>query len=145
MLRCLPVRLVLLQGLPEEEDWKKEHKPSKQICKLLNVGGGAIQVRTDYHTRRQICFKEVFDRGERNLDEDGKQFFKLFESSTKGGSRAAALEMKEIVKLLTQEMQRAVLFHSFRYLSTIGLVATRRSFRGQTIHFLCCFSSSITT
>jgi hypothetical protein len=43
-VRSMPVRPVLFQGL-SEEDWKKH----KQICKFLNVGNGAMQVRTDLH------------------------------------------------------------------------------------------------
>jgi hypothetical protein len=40
----MPVRPVLFQGC-QREDWKKH----KQICKFLNVGNGAMQVRTDLH------------------------------------------------------------------------------------------------
>jgi hypothetical protein len=30
-------------------DWKKQHK---QICKLVNVGHGSMQIRSDIHTSR---------------------------------------------------------------------------------------------
>jgi hypothetical protein len=91
-------------------DWRK--KQHRQICKLLNVGHGDLQVRNDTHTDRQIEVKESFEVDERSLDEDDKRFFKLFQESTKDGSRAAALEMRKIAKRETKENQKFLLFHS---------------------------------
>jgi hypothetical protein len=97
----------------QKKDWKKQHK---QICKLLNVGHGDMQLRTDTHTRRSIAFKVAFDIGERRLDEDMKRFFKLFEESTFEGSQAAARKMKKIVKRQTKRNQKFLLFHSLYFL-----------------------------
>jgi hypothetical protein len=94
-------------------DWKKQHK---QICKLLNVGHGDMQVRTDEHTSQATYLKEHFERDERSLDKDGKRFFKLFRESTFEGSRAAAVEMKKIVKRQTKQNQKHWLLHSLLFL-----------------------------
>jgi hypothetical protein len=93
----------------QRQDWEEQHR---QICKLLNVGDGAMQVRTDMHTDRYIELKELLEINERNLDEDGKLFFKLYQESTFEGSRAAALEMKKIAKRQTKDNQLFLLFHS---------------------------------
>ena len=45
--------------------------------------------------------KEGFEAVESALDEDDKRFFKLFQESTEEGSRAAALDMKEIAERQT--------------------------------------------
>jgi hypothetical protein len=71
----------------QREDWKKLHK---KICKLLNVGHGDMQVRVDIHTSQFIKLKNEFEEGERSLDEGAKRFFRLFQESTKDGSRTAA-------------------------------------------------------
>jgi hypothetical protein len=71
----------------QRKDWTKQHK---KICKLLNVGHGDMQVRSDNHTRQSIDLKEQFEYGERQLDVSMKQFFKLFRESTFEGSQAAA-------------------------------------------------------
>jgi hypothetical protein len=94
-------------------DWKKQHK---KMCKLVNVGHGDMQVRNDEHINRSNAFKEAFESAEHNLDEGVKKFFKLFEESTLEGSRAAALEMKKIVKRQTKHYQKYLLFHSVRSL-----------------------------
>jgi hypothetical protein len=97
----------------QREDWKKQHK---QICKLLNVGHGDMQVRTDEHTKQAISLNAIFERAEGILDEDGKQFFKLFQESTQDGSRAAAREMKNIARRQTKDYQKCLLFHSLVFL-----------------------------
>ena len=76
----------------QKEDWKKQHQ---QICKLLNVGHGDTQVRTGGHKRLSITSKELFELGQRILDEDIR--FKL-EESTFERSQAAARKMKKIAK-----------------------------------------------
>jgi hypothetical protein len=93
----------------QRKDWRKQHK---QICKLLNVGHGDMQVRSDEHTRRSVALKELFESEERFLGEDDKRFFKLFEESTFEGSRAAARKMKKIAKRQTKRKQKFLLFHS---------------------------------
>jgi hypothetical protein len=95
----------------QREDWKNQQH--KKICKLLNVGHGTMQVRTDEHTSRSIELKKKFEGDELYLHEDGKQFFKLFkESTTFKGSRAVALEMKKYTKQETEETQKYFVFHS---------------------------------
>jgi hypothetical protein len=96
-------------------DWRQ--KQHKQICKLVNVGHGDMQVRTDDHMSRSIELTEQFETVERSLGEDDKQFFKLFEESTFEGSRAAALEMKEIAKRQSKNNQKFLSFVSLRFLT----------------------------
>jgi hypothetical protein len=91
------------------KDWKKQHK---KICKLLNVGHGDMQVRSNDHTSRKNILKEAFEIGERSLREDMKRFFKLFQESTFEGSRAAAKKMKKIAKGHIKHIQEYLLFHS---------------------------------
>jgi hypothetical protein len=55
-------------------DWKKQHK---KICKLLNVGHGDMQVRSDVHTSRSIDWKELFETQEQT---EHNQKFLLFHS-----------------------------------------------------------------
>jgi hypothetical protein len=97
-------------------DWR--NKQHKQICKLLNVGHGDLQVRTDDHTSRSIELKEEFEEHERILDEDEKRFFKLFQESTFEGSRAAKQEMKKIAARQTKYNQQFLLFHSLQFLAS---------------------------
>jgi hypothetical protein len=73
-------------------------------------------VRTNYHTRRSIESKELFEREEHNLDKDGKRFFRLFQESTFEGSRAAALEMRKVATRCTYSDQKSLLVHSLRLL-----------------------------
>jgi hypothetical protein len=98
----------------QKKDWKKQHK---QICKLLNVGHGDMQVRYGDHTSRQIELKEQFDRIESSLGEGMKRFFKLFQESTFEGSRDAAQKMKKFSKRPTKHNQKALLFQSLRLLA----------------------------
>jgi hypothetical protein len=98
----------------QREDWKKQHK---EICKLLNVGHGDMQVRTDYHTTFSISLKEQFERKECNLDEDAKRFFRLFQESTFEGSQAAARKMKKIAKRQTKQTQKFLLHYSLNFLA----------------------------
>jgi hypothetical protein len=96
-------------------DWKKQHR---QICKLLNVGHGDMQVRDDTHTSHKIDLKESFERVERSLNDGMQNFFKLFQESTFEGSQAAALEMKKFAKRLNKYHQMVLLFHSLRLLAS---------------------------
>jgi hypothetical protein len=93
-------------------DWQKQHK---KICKLLNVGHGDMQVRTEEHTSLSIESKEEFEMNERN-EEAVKHFFKLFEESTFEGSRAAALEMRKFAKVQSKQNQKFLFFHGLHSL-----------------------------
>jgi hypothetical protein len=97
----------------QAKDWKKQHK---KICKLVNVGHGDMQVRTEIHKRLSINMKEQLERYESCIDEDGKRFFKLFKESTFAGSQAAALEMKKIAKRQTKHNQGHLLLNSLLFL-----------------------------
>jgi hypothetical protein len=97
----------------QREDWKQH----KKICKLLNVGHGDMQVRTDVHTSRFNGLNIAFEVGQRSLDEEDKRFFKLFQESTFEGSRAAALEMSMIALQKTKYSQKFLLFQSLRLLA----------------------------
>jgi hypothetical protein len=92
----------------QKKDWKPRHK---QICNLLNVGHGGMQVRNEDHMRRSILWMEQFERDKHNLDEGKKRFFKLFEESTIEGSRAAARKMKKYAKRQTKRDQNFLLQH----------------------------------
>jgi hypothetical protein len=97
----------------QKEDWKQH----KKFCKLLNVGHGDMQLRTDTHTSRSNDLKETFEEEERSIDQDAKQlFFKLFQESTFEGSQAAAQKMKKIAKQQTKPNQVFLLFHSLYFL-----------------------------
>jgi hypothetical protein len=96
----------------QRKDWKKH----KQICKLLNVGHGGMQVRDDRHTNHMNSMTEIWEEADRLLDEDDKKFFKLFQESTFEGSRAAALKMKKIVERETKQHQVFLLLHSLNLL-----------------------------
>jgi hypothetical protein len=107
----VPVRLVLFQGLSEDRlDWKEQQH--KQICKLLNVGHGDMQVLNGIHESRLIKLKGVFERDKHNLDEGMKRFFNRFEESTFEGSQAAAKKMKKYAKRQIKEVQNFLLYHS---------------------------------
>jgi hypothetical protein len=75
-----------------------------------------MQVRNRMHESRKIELKETFDEGERSLHGDMKRFFKLFQESTKDGSRAAALEMRNIAERQTKNDQTFLLCQSIRLL-----------------------------
>jgi hypothetical protein len=94
----------------QRKDWRTQHK---HICKLLNVGRGDMQVRTDNHTSRSINMKEQFEVRERSLDNDQKLFFKLFQESTFEGSQAAPRKMKKFAKRQTK--------HNRKFLS-VGII-----------------------
>jgi hypothetical protein len=119
------------------KDWRKH----KKICKLLNVGHGDMQVRSIDHTRKSLRLKKAFETQERSLNEGTKRFFILFDESTFERSQAAARNMRKIAERQTRNNQRFMLLYSYSFLFT----PTRRSFRGQTVHFSCCFSLSIRT
>jgi hypothetical protein len=95
------------------KDWKKQHK---KICKLVNVGHGDMQVRTEFHTSQAIDCKKQFESEQQCLEEDDKRFFKLFEESTLEGSEAAALGMKTYAKIQTKHNQGFLLFYTLKYL-----------------------------
>jgi hypothetical protein len=97
----------------QKEDWKKQHK---QICKLLNVGNGDMQVRIDEHSSRSIDQKEQFERKERSLNEGVKLFFKLFQESTFEGSQAASRQMREIAERQIEHTQTFLMFFSLLFL-----------------------------
>jgi hypothetical protein len=98
----------------QKEDWMKQHK---QICKLLNVGHGDMQVRISTHTDLSLILKKDIEEGRCSLDEDRKRFFLLFEESTLEGSQAAARKMKKIAKRQTKYNQKCMLLHSLRILA----------------------------
>jgi hypothetical protein len=122
---CIICRVVTLQYCGEcksafyctrtcqKEDWKTQHK---QICKLLNVGHGDMQVRSELHAHRSIESREGFESLERTLPEDMKRFFKLFTESTFEGSRVAAKEMKKLAKRQDKPNQMVLLLHSLTFL-----------------------------
>jgi hypothetical protein len=97
----------------QRKDWKKRHR---KICKFLNVGHGDMQVCTEVHEGRSIHAKKRLEREKLDLDEDGKQFFKLFQESAFEGSQAAALEMMNIAKRHTKGYQKFLLFYSLNFL-----------------------------
>jgi hypothetical protein len=70
-----------------------------------------MQVQDNRHLNLSKALKEQLEREKRCLDEDDKQFFKLFEESTFEGSRAVALEIRKIAKRQTKEDQELLLFH----------------------------------
>jgi hypothetical protein len=92
----------------QKEDWK-EHK---KICKYLNVGEGAMQVRDPIQMKHAATIEEGFKATERSFNDDIRQFFKLFTESTFEGSKAAARKMKKIVVRETKYNQKALLLHS---------------------------------
>jgi hypothetical protein len=81
------------------------------------MGREHIQARTGGHTRLSIASKELFELGQRTLDEDMKRFFRLFQESTFEGSQAAARKMKKIAKGQGKHNQKFLLFHSLRFLA----------------------------
>jgi hypothetical protein len=66
--------------------------------------------------RRSISWKEQYETQERSLNEDLKQFFKLFQESTFEGSWAAARKMKKIANRQTKHNQKFLLIHSLYFL-----------------------------
>jgi hypothetical protein len=104
---------VLFQSLSEK---RLEANLHKQICKLLNVGHGDVQVRCHVHTSWSITLKEILKGEQRSLTEDMKRFFKLFEESTFDGSRTAAREMKKIAKRQTKHNQNFLMIHGLLFL-----------------------------
>jgi hypothetical protein len=93
-------------------DWRK--KQHRQICKLLNVGHGDMQVRIGNHMNIQV--QKLSEEGERLLPEELKRFFRLFEESTFEGSPAAAREMKKIARRQPKRNKKFLLFQSLRIL-----------------------------
>jgi hypothetical protein len=95
-------------------DWKQ--KQHKQICKLLNVGHGDRQVRTNYHTSFSLQLKEQFERDKQLLSDGVKRFFRLFEESTFEGSLATAQSMTKFAKRQTELEKKAMLHYSLHFL-----------------------------
>jgi hypothetical protein len=87
---------------------KKDWKAHKKICKSLNAGDGAMQVRSVLHEKASAKTEEIFREQEHRLDEDGKRLFKLFTESTFEGSKAAARKMKKIINRLTKQKRKAL-------------------------------------
>jgi hypothetical protein len=106
----MPLRLV---KACQRTDWRPRHK---EICKLLNVGHGDMQVRNEEHASQAVDRKEEFERNEHSLTEEMKEFFKLFKESTFGGSRVAALEMEDIAKRWTKHDKNFLLSQSLYHL-----------------------------
>jgi hypothetical protein len=102
----------------QKKNWRKQHK---QICKLLNVGHGGMQLRNDVHTLKSLRLKERFERGELrvDMDEDMKGFFKLFEESTVEGSRVAVRKMREFAERQIERTQKFLVFRKFRFSSSL--------------------------
>jgi hypothetical protein len=100
-------------GACQRKDWKQQHK---KICKLLNVGHGDMQVRTDYHTAFSIEVKEVFETEQLFINDGVKRFFKLFEESTFAGSQATAQSMTKFAKRQTKLDKKGMFFHSVSFL-----------------------------
>jgi hypothetical protein len=94
----------------QRKDWK-EHK---KTCKLVNVGHGDMQVRTDAHTSLNSDIQKKFESY--NLDEDAKRFFRLFQESTFEGSQAAARQMKKVARRQTKHHQKFLLLYSLKFL-----------------------------
>jgi hypothetical protein len=66
------------------------------------MGHGDMQ-RNDIHRSHSIALKKKIGEGKNSLYKKDKRFFKLFEESTSEGSRAAALEMKQLAKRKTKQ------------------------------------------
>jgi hypothetical protein len=93
----------------QKQDWKRQHK---QICKSLNVGEGAMQVRASLHLVNAAGREDAFKESECRLNDNKKRFFKLFKESTLEGSQAAARKMKKIAARETKRNQKELLFFS---------------------------------
>jgi hypothetical protein len=93
----------------QRKGWKQQHK---QICKLLSVGHGDMQVRTGEHENRQIDVQGVFEEHKQCLNDGVKRFFKLFEESTFEGSQATAQSMTKFAKRETKLEKKFMLYHS---------------------------------
>jgi hypothetical protein len=91
---------------------KKDWKAHKKICKSLNAGDGAMQVRDSQHLVNAAKAEEIFREMEHDSCEDGKRFFKLFKESTFEGSKAAARKKKKIINRLTKHKRKALFVHS---------------------------------
>jgi hypothetical protein len=76
-----------------------------------------MQVRQHDHTGLHIDIQDTSERNESNLNEDAKQFFRLFQESTFEGSRAAARKMKKIAKRQNKHNQKFLLLHSLKFLA----------------------------
>jgi hypothetical protein len=91
---------------------KKDWKAHKKICKSLNAGDGAMQVRSVLHEKTSATLEEGFKENERRLNDNMKRFFKLFKESTLKGSQDAARKMKKIAARETKRNQKELLFFS---------------------------------
>jgi hypothetical protein len=81
------------------------------MCKLLNVGHGDMQVTTDSHRSRCIELEEALEAEEHLMDPDTRRFYRLFQESTFGTSRAAAIEMTNMVNGESKNYQEFLLFN----------------------------------
>jgi hypothetical protein len=96
----------------QKKDWK-EHR---QICKSLNAGDGAMQVRDPVHMKNAALREEEYKETERSFNDDIRQFFKLFTESTFEGSKAAARKMKKIAARQTKHNQKIMFFYNSYFL-----------------------------
>jgi hypothetical protein len=97
----------------QRKDWKQQHK---KICKLVNVGHGDMQVRTEEHTTFSISLKEESEKDKQLLNDGVKGFFKLFEESTFEVSQATAQSMTKFAKRQTKLDKKYMLYHSMQLL-----------------------------
>jgi hypothetical protein len=95
-------------------DWKQQQH--KEICKLLNVGHGDRQIRTDYHTEFSLELKKQLESDNESLNDGVKRFFKLFEESTFEGSLATAQSMTKFAKRQTKLDKKVMLHYSLHFL-----------------------------
>jgi hypothetical protein len=110
LLCCIACRSAMYcSKVCQKQDWKRRHK---KICKSLNVGEGALQVRASHHLANAVGQKDGFEENERRLNDNMKEFFKLFKESTLEGSQAAARKMKKIAARKTKLSQKELLFFS---------------------------------
>jgi hypothetical protein len=138
----MPSRPVLLQGLSKERLERRRAQENLQVSQRgCSVGDGAMQVQNPEHEGFATKREESFKTTERSFTDNIRQFFKLFTQSTFEGSKAAARKMKKIINRQTNTTRNFCYFTVYTFLFT----PTRRSFYGPTVHFSCCFSSSIPT
>jgi hypothetical protein len=95
-------------------DWKQHQH--KKICKLVNVGHGDRQVRTDYHTSFSLQLKVKFEEDKQLLTDGVRRFFTLFEESTFEGSLATAQSMTKFAKRQTKLVKKDMLYRSVHFL-----------------------------
>jgi hemerythrin len=97
----------------QKTDWKQH----KQICKFLNVGWGAMQVKHPIHKEGSAYIDEFFeDSMNTHRNGDSRTFFKLFLNSTREKSIAAARKMEKIMNRQIPEIKYTWLLQSIGHL-----------------------------